>query len=165
MQKSLRKLFYSFFVTLRFSEIRKQLSSFLINNEVIFQEVSLISPHHHLHHSSLISPLQTQTLSSLPRAGPTSQTNASPPSTPPLSRRSSDLCPIVDALDLRGLFARSPMMGSESDAPPPSSTPLDWKFSQVFGERTAGEDVQEGQIVFPFSIAHLMVQILFHCCS
>lgn len=26
-------------------------------------------------------------------------------------------------------------------APPP---PLEWKFSQVFGERTAGEEVQEG---------------------
>lgn len=23
-------------------------------------------------------------------------------------------------------------------------SPLDWKFSQVFGERTAGEEVQEG---------------------
>jgi serine/threonine-protein phosphatase 2A regulatory subunit B len=39
------------------------------------------------------------------------------------------------------------MMGSESDAPPPSSTPLDWKFSQVFGERAAGEDVQEVDII------------------
>lgn len=28
--------------------------------------------------------------------------------------------------------------------PPP---PLDWKFSQVFGERTAGEEVQEGNIL------------------
>lgn len=28
-------------------------------------------------------------------------------------------------------------------APPP---PLDWKFSQVFGERTAGEEIQEGII-------------------
>jgi serine/threonine-protein phosphatase 2A regulatory subunit B len=28
-----------------------------------------------------------------------------------------------------------------SGAPPP---PLDWKFSQVFGERATGEDVQEG---------------------
>lgn len=24
--------------------------------------------------------------------------------------------------------------------------PLEWKFSQVFGERTAGEEVQEGTI-------------------
>ncbi|KAJ4797319.1 Serine/threonine-protein phosphatase 2A 55 kDa regulatory subunit B [Rhynchospora pubera] len=40
------------------------------------------------------------------------------------------------------------MMGSESDAPPPpSSTPLDWKFSQVFGERAAGEEVQEVDII------------------
>lgn len=28
---------------------------------------------------------------------------------------------------------------------PPS--PLEWKFSQVFGERAAGEEVQEGKIV------------------
>lgn len=28
-------------------------------------------------------------------------------------------------------------------AGPPA--PLDWKFSQVFGERTAGEEVQEGK--------------------
>lgn len=28
--------------------------------------------------------------------------------------------------------------------PPPQ---LDWKFSQVFGERTAGEEVQEGNIL------------------
>lgn len=27
--------------------------------------------------------------------------------------------------------------------------PLDWKFSQVFGERTAGEEVQEG-VIFGF---------------
>lgn len=26
----------------------------------------------------------------------------------------------------------------------PPSPPLDWKFSQVFGERTAGEEIQEG---------------------
>lgn len=25
-----------------------------------------------------------------------------------------------------------------------AAPPLDWKFSQVFGERTAGEEVQEG---------------------
>lgn len=29
-------------------------------------------------------------------------------------------------------------------AGPPS--PLEWKFSQVFGERTAGEEVQEGNL-------------------
>lgn len=32
--------------------------------------------------------------------------------------------------------------------PPP---PLEWKFSQVFGERTAGEEVQEG-IVTDFAV-------------
>jgi hypothetical protein len=29
-------------------------------------------------------------------------------------------------------------------APAGPPAPLDWKFSQVFGERTAGEEVQEG---------------------
>jgi hypothetical protein len=29
-------------------------------------------------------------------------------------------------------------------APAGPPVPLDWKFSQVFGERTAGEEVQEG---------------------
>ena len=27
-----------------------------------------------------------------------------------------------------------------------SSQPLEWKFAQVFGKRTAGEEVQEGSI-------------------
>lgn len=35
--------------------------------------------------------------------------------------------------------------------------PLDWKFSQVFGERTAGEEVQEGVI---FGILDLFNSIL-----
>jgi len=34
--------------------------------------------------------------------------------------------------------------------PPPP--PLEWKFSQVFGERAAGEEVQEGEIHTRFSI-------------
>lgn len=25
-------------------------------------------------------------------------------------------------------------------------TPLEWKFSQVFGERVAGEDIQDGEL-------------------
>ena len=29
-------------------------------------------------------------------------------------------------------------------APAGPAPPLEWKFSQVFGERTAGEEVQEG---------------------
>lgn len=29
-------------------------------------------------------------------------------------------------------------------AAPPQ--PLEWKFSQVFGERTAGEEIQEGKV-------------------
>ena len=31
-------------------------------------------------------------------------------------------------------------------APVGGPQPLEWKFSQVFGERTAGEEVQEGAI-------------------
>ncbi|GKV35724.1 hypothetical protein SLEP1_g43953 [Rubroshorea leprosula] len=36
-------------------------------------------------------------------------------------------------------------------APADPPQPLDWKFSQVFGERAAGEEVQEG-FVFVFWI-------------
>ncbi|CAN4086915.1 unnamed protein product [Withania somnifera] len=36
------------------------------------------------------------------------------------------------------------MNGGDGAGPPP---PLDWKFSQVFGERTAGEEVQEVDII------------------
>lgn len=39
-------------------------------------------------------------------------------------------------------------VGGEKDSSP---IPLEWKFSQVFGERSAGEEVQEGAfIVFYF---------------
>lgn len=31
-------------------------------------------------------------------------------------------------------------------APAGPPVPLEWKFSQVFGERTAGEEVQEGNL-------------------
>lgn len=36
----------------------------------------------------------------------------------------------------------------EVAAPAGPPQPLDWKFSQVFGERTAGEEVQEGYCSF-----------------
>ncbi|EPS59255.1 hypothetical protein M569_15553, partial [Genlisea aurea] len=36
-------------------------------------------------------------------------------------------------------------VGAPAAAGPPS--PLEWKFSQVFGERTAGEEVQEVDII------------------
>lgn len=38
--------------------------------------------------------------------------------------------------------------GSEEAAAVPVGAPLtlEWKFAQVFGERTAGEEVQEGTI-------------------
>lgn len=35
-------------------------------------------------------------------------------------------------------------VGEVTAAPAGSLPPLEWKFSQVFGERTAGEEVQEG---------------------
>lgn len=39
-----------------------------------------------------------------------------------------------------------------------ATVPLDWKFSQVFGERTAGEEVQEGTVLDSrFSIRLLSV--------
>ncbi|XP_074312413.1 serine/threonine protein phosphatase 2A 55 kDa regulatory subunit B beta isoform-like isoform X2 [Silene latifolia] len=37
--------------------------------------------------------------------------------------------------------------GEVSGVGAPSATPLDWKFSQVFGERAAGEEVQEVDII------------------
>ncbi|XP_071711176.1 serine/threonine protein phosphatase 2A 55 kDa regulatory subunit B beta isoform-like isoform X2 [Rutidosis leptorrhynchoides] len=37
--------------------------------------------------------------------------------------------------------------GGDVTAPASAPTPLDWKFSQVFGERTAGEEVQEVDII------------------
>ena len=36
--------------------------------------------------------------------------------------------------------------GEETPAAVGSSQPLEWKFAQVFGEQTAGEEVQEGSI-------------------
>ena len=38
--------------------------------------------------------------------------------------------------------------GGEASGVGPPPSPLEWKFSQVFGERAAGEEVQEGQIHF-----------------
>jgi hypothetical protein len=35
-----------------------------------------------------------------------------------------------------------PGRGDQGEAPQPQ--PLEWRFAQVFGERAAGEDVQEG---------------------
>jgi hypothetical protein len=41
----------------------------------------------------------------------------------------------------------SPAAAQGSQAPSGHATAeLDWKFSQVFGERTPGEEVQEGMI-------------------
>lgn len=36
------------------------------------------------------------------------------------------------------------MNGGDVTAPAGTPAHLEWKFSQVFGERTAGEEVQEG---------------------
>lgn len=42
---------------------------------------------------------------------------------------------------MNGKEAEDAMSSTALSPPPP---PLEWKFSQVFGERTAGEEVQEG---------------------
>ena len=42
----------------------------------------------------------------------------------------------------------------EMCAPPPS--PLEWKFSQVFGERMAGEEVQEGNVMVWIGLVGLL---------
>jgi hypothetical protein len=42
-------------------------------------------------------------------------------------------------------------------APVGPPQPLEWKFSQVFGERTAGEEVQEGITVILVMIISIMV--------
>lgn len=51
--------------------------------------------------------------------------------------------------------------GAEDAGPPAESScppPLEWKFSQVFGERIAGEEVQEGTpFASPLSDRFLMV--------
>ena len=54
-------------------------------------------------------------------------------------------------------------------APVDPPQPLEWKFSQVFGERTAGEEVQEGIYKYiyyiMFSIFFLvMLSICENCC-
>ena len=43
-------------------------------------------------------------------------------------------------------------------APVDPPQPLEWKFSQVFGERTAGEEVQEG--IYKY-IYYIMFSIFF----
>lgn len=40
--------------------------------------------------------------------------------------------------------------GDVAAAPAGPPPPLEWKFSQVFGERTAGEEVQEGNLLLFF---------------
>lgn len=46
-------------------------------------------------------------------------------------------------------------------APPvASSQPLEWKFSQVFGERTAGEEVQEGIFTHYTVVEHAIMLYL-----
>ena len=46
-----------------------------------------------------------------------------------------------------------------AEAPPGPPQPLEWKFSQVFGERTAGEEVQEGNMLFIW--IHLIYDMCF----
>lgn len=56
--------------------------------------------------------------------------------------------------------------GAEEARRPAASPrlPLEWKFSQVFGERTAGEEVQEGA-VFMLSIHSRSAQFRRPCGS
>lgn len=49
----------------------------------------------------------------------------------------------------------SPPPPTQAPSPVPSPTqPLEWRFSQVFGERSAGEEVQDGTID-PFDSSHV----------
>ena len=51
-----------------------------------------------------------------------------------------------------------------AEAAAPSPPPLEWKFSQVFGERTVGEEVQEGTCFFqPFRIVDAVFFLLRVC--
>lgn len=42
--------------------------------------------------------------------------------------------------------------GGDEVMAPVGPPPLDWKFSQVFGERAAGEEVQEGILIILVSL-------------
>lgn len=56
------------------------------------------------------------------------------------------LCVFGGTVDLERVEKMNGGDGGEVAAAPPAGPPppLEWKFSQVFGERTAGEEVQEG---------------------
>ena len=58
------------------------------------------------------------------------------------------------------LVGESTMNGGDEvvTAPVEPPQPLEWKFSQVFGERTAGEEVQEG--IYKY-IYYIMFSIFF----
>lgn len=47
-------------------------------------------------------------------------------------------------------------------APEEPLQPLEWKFSQVFGERAAGEEVQEGNCLFTCCCVVVFWRVL--CC-
>ena len=50
------------------------------------------------------------------------------------------------------------MNGDDTAAPStPPPPPLEWKFSQVFGERAGGEEVQEGIVGFFADLDPLIV--------
>lgn len=51
--------------------------------------------------------------------------------------------------------------GAESAAQASSPQPLEWKFSQVFGERTAGEEVQEGNYLFIYIYLYICMYRYF----
>lgn len=52
--------------------------------------------------------------------------------------------------------------GGDVTAPASAPAPLDWKFSQVFGERTAGEEVQEGKRVYIYVFIYLYIIHIVH---
>lgn len=48
------------------------------------------------------------------------------------------------------------MDGDEESLPPP----LEWKFSQVFGERSAGEEVQEGMRFYFSTLISFLISFI-----
>jgi len=51
--------------------------------------------------------------------------------------------------------------GVVAAAPAGRPVPLEWKFSQVFGERMAGEEVQEGY--FLYNVVFWLEKNMFFC--
>uniref|UniRef100_A0A453NUM8 Serine/threonine-protein phosphatase 2A 55 kDa regulatory subunit B n=1 Tax=Aegilops tauschii subsp. strangulata TaxID=200361 RepID=A0A453NUM8_AEGTS len=95
------------------------------------------SPHHLAAAPHLVSTPRSPSPSSPILPGPTILTSRSTPPTPPRSSFHG----VVTAAAL--MDPKSPDDRPEAAAP----QPLEWRFAQVFGERGAGEDVQEVDII------------------